>query len=156
MTHARSIAVRLALLAGVAACAPGPEAPPPLAAPAPVAEHHHELHLPPVGPAVKVTLDGKSVDVPLAGLPHEGSTAPLTTLWRAAFPGDDPAPLHFDLTGSDGFHPASRPACGRLLTSAEVALARIDVTTHDVSYDSTLQLPGCFRVHAVVTMDGSR
>ena len=121
-----------------------------------VAEHHHEMHLPPVGPTVKVSLEGKTADIPLEGIPHEGSSAPLVALWRAAWPSEDPTALHFDLTGSDGFHPASRPACARLLTGAEVAAAHIDLVSHDVSFDSALSLPGCYRVKAVVSMDGSR
>jgi len=129
----------------------------PVADPAPVAsEHHHELHLPPVGPLVHITLDGKSVDVPIASLPHEGTVAPLVALWRAAWPADDPSTLHFDLTGSDGFHPSSRPPCARWLSGAEVAAAHIDVVTHDVSFDDTVKLPGCYRVKAVVAMEGAR
>jgi hypothetical protein len=105
---------------------------------------------------VKVTLDGKSADVALATLAHEGTAAPLAALFQAAWPGQDPRALHFDLTGSDGFHPASRTPCAALLTSAQIAAARIDVVSHDVSFDSTLQLPGCYRVKAVVAMDAVR
>jgi hypothetical protein len=147
-----SVVTALALVA----CAASPEAPV-AKAPALAEEGHpHELHLPPVGPSVHVTLDGKGVDVPLANVPHEGTLAPLVQLWKAAYPNDDLAALHFDLTGSDGFHPASRPPCARLLTGAEVNAARIDVVSHDVSFDSTVQLPGCYRVKAVVSMDATR
>jgi hypothetical protein len=119
-------------------------------------EHHHELHLPPVGPQVSVALDGKQIDVVLANVPHEGSSASLVQVWKQAFPDEDAAALHFDLVGSDGFHPASRPACVRLLTGAEVGTARIDVATHDVSFDPTVKLPGCYRVKAVVRVDVTR
>jgi hypothetical protein len=64
--------------------------------------------------------------------------------------------LHFDLVGSDGFHPMSRPKCTQLLTGVEIAAARIDVITHDVSFDDGLNLPGCYRVKAVVSMDATR
>jgi hypothetical protein len=122
----------------------------------PSAEHDHELHLPPVGPSVTVTIDGRSVDVALASAPHEGTSLPLAQLWKAAWPAEDPAPLHFDLVGSDGFHPTSRPKCTRLLTGAEIAAGRIDVFSHDVSFDDALNLPGCYRVKSLVRIDASR
>jgi hypothetical protein len=148
----RRIAPLAAALLVSCASAPAPvPSPPP-----PAAQHHHELHLPPVGPAVRVSFDGRSVDVPLASLARDAASAPLLDLWKAAWAGIDAANLRFDLTGSDGFHPASRPLCARLLTGAEVAAARIDLVTHDVSFDPTLQLPGCYRVKAVVAMDAVR
>ncbi len=119
-------------------------------------DHHHEKHLPPVGPQVHVVLEGKQSDVTLAELPHEGTTVPLLQLWKAAMPNEDPASLHFDLTGSDGFHIGSRPKCTRLLTASELGAARIDVTTHDVTYSDDLKLPGCYRVRAVVRLDATR
>jgi len=147
------------LSCSLVACAAPP--PPPVAPAAavatPEAEHHHhgELHLPPVGPSVRVTFEGKSSEVVMTSLAPTGPV-PLLALFHAAWPQADPAALHFDLTGSDGFHPASRPPCVRLLTGAEIAAARIDVVTHDVSFDETVQLPGCYRVHAVVAMDGTK
>jgi hypothetical protein len=151
--------VSVATVASATACAPRQtETPPPLVAPAasPEQDHSHELHLPPVGPAVRITLDGKSEEVALATVPHQGDAVALIDLWRAAFLGVDPGPLHFDLVGSDGFHPASRPKCTRLLTGAEVLAARIDVVTHNVSFDDALNLPGCYRVKAVVSVDATR
>jgi hypothetical protein len=140
----------LALLIALAACSRTSASPP-----APQPEHEHELHLPPVGPTLTVTLDGKSVDVPLASIPRDGGAVTLGQLWRLAWPSADPAPLRFDLVGSDGFRPMSRPKCTRLLTGAEIAAARIDVITHDVGYDDALQLPGCYRVKAVVRLEAS-
>ena len=161
LRHSRLIASAYLAALSAFACAPADEQPPakaPVATDPPTKEegHHHELHLPPVGPTVHVTLDGKSVDVPLASVPHEGSSAPLAELWKAAWPSQAPTALHFDLTGSDGFHPAARPPCARLLTGAEVIAAHIDIVSHDVSFDSSVQLPGCYRVKAVVSMDGTR
>jgi hypothetical protein len=144
-----SLCVVLTAVASLAACA----TPPPTVV---ESEHHHELHLPPVGPLVRVTLDGKSVEVPLSSLPHDGTVAPLLGLWRAAWPTEDASLLHFDLTGSDGFHPSSRPPCARWLTGAEIATAHIDLVTHDVSFDDAVKLPGCYRVKAVVAMEGVR
>ncbi len=144
------LVVSIGLLSALPACR-GPGAPP-----AEPLEHHHELHLPPPGPTVHVTLDGKSVDVSLPSVPHEGSSVPVAQLWKAAWPSEDPATLHFDLVGSDGFHPTSRPSCARLLTAVEIAAARIDVVTHDITFDDALKLPGCYRVHAVVQMDATR
>jgi hypothetical protein len=146
------------ILALVFACAPQEAAPSaPVVAPlAPAAgEPPHELHLPPVGPAVHVTFDGKASDVVLANVPHDGNAAPLGAVWKLAFPAADPAPLHFDLVGSDGFHPASRAKCTRPLTAAEIAGGRIDVVTHNVTYDDALNLPGCYRVKAVVSLDAT-
>ena len=96
------------------------------------------------------------MDVALASLPHAGGSARLIELWKAAFPGEDAAGLHFDLVGSDGFHPAARPKCARLLGGAELAAARIDVVSHDVSFDEGTELPGCYRVKALVRMDATR
>jgi hypothetical protein len=75
---------------------------------------------------------------------------------KTAFPSADPTPLKFDLVGSDGFRPMSRPKCSRLLTGDEIARARIDPVTHDVSYDPDVQLPGCYRVRAVVRIEAAR
>jgi hypothetical protein len=137
------------ILATVFGCgAPQPPVQPP--------EHHHELHLPPAGPQVSVVLDGKQVDVVLAEVPHDGPAAGLVRVWASAFPAQDLAALHFDLVGSDGFRPASRPACTRPLTGAEIAVARIDIASHDVSFDDTLKLPGCYRVKGVVRIEASR
>jgi len=151
MHHRASLRAVLAMASVAGACAPKPGA-----TPQPETEHRHELHLPPVGPSVRVTLDGKTADVALAGVPHEGSSAPLLAMWKVAFPSEDPTLLHFDLVGSDGFHPASRPKCTRLLTGVDVATARIDVMTHDVSFEDGSNLPGCYRVKAVVSMDATR
>ena len=123
---------------------------------APEPQPHHELHLPPVGPSVRVTVEGKVADVVLSTLPHDGSSASVAQLWKVAFPSEDAASLHFDLVGSDGFHPGSRPKCARLLTGAEIGAARIDVVTHNVSFDEGLDLPGCYRVKAVVSLDATR
>jgi hypothetical protein len=142
----------VALLATLAACgSTQAETAPPSELP-----HHHELHLPPVGQSVRVSFDGKAADIVLSTVPHEGASAPLTQLWKLAFPSEDAVPLHFDLVGSDGFHPGSRPRCARLLTGAEIATARIDVVTHDVSFDQGLDLPGCYRVKAVVSVEATR
>ncbi len=138
-------------LAASPACAPTPPAAAPPAPPA-----HHELHLPPVGPSVRITLDGKTADVVLSTLPHEGRSTTLGEVWKLAFPAEDAAPLHFDLVGSDGFHPASRPKCARLLTGGEIAAARIDVVSHDVSFDDATDLPRCYRVKALVGMTATR
>jgi hypothetical protein len=120
-------------------------------------KHHHALNLPPVGPSVRLSLDGKPANVDLASLPLEtGSHAvPFVQLWRAAWPSEDPTPLQFDFVGSDGFRPMSRPKCTRLLTGAELATARMDVVTHDLSLDDALNLPGCYRVHAVVAVEAT-
>jgi hypothetical protein len=155
----RSHLTIIAVLAVLSACAPQQAEPatpvvPPAAATD--SEHRHELHLPPVGPSVHVTFDGKAADVVVATVPRNGNGAPLTELWKVAFPTEDPTALHFDFVGSDGFHPASRPKCARPLTGAEVAAGRIDVVTHDVSFDDALALPGCYRVKAVVSVDATR
>jgi hypothetical protein len=150
----RTLGRYLALTIVLTGCAPGHAE-----TPAPAAEPHHELHLPPVGPTVHVTLDGKTSDIVLASIPRNSAasaSASLLEVWKAAFPGQDPAPLNFDLVGSDGFHPSSRPKCARLLTGAEIAAARIDVASHDVSWGDALALPGCYRVKAVVSMDATR
>jgi hypothetical protein len=162
----RSHLTIIVALAVSSACAPTRvETPSPVVIPvaravppavSPESDHHHELHLPPVGPAVRITLDGKSEEVALATVPLQGDSVALIDLWKAAFSGVDPGPLHFDLVGSDGFHPASRPKCTRLLTGAEVASARINVVTHNVTFDDALNLPGCYRVKAVVSIEATR
>jgi hypothetical protein len=134
-------------------------APSPPAAPSSsgVHEHDHELHLPPVGPSVTVRFDGKAQDVTLASLPREpgSDVVPLVAVWKAAWPAQDPSPLHFDLVGSDGFRPMSRPKCTHLLGGDEVAHLRLNVVTHDVTVDG-LDLPGCYRVKAVIGIEATR
>jgi hypothetical protein len=118
--------------------------------------HHHEKNLPPVDPSVKVGLDGKSVEVALASVPADGGSISFAALWKAAYPKEDPAKLHFELVGSDGFRPSSRSKCTRLLTGAELSSARLNVTTHDLSIDESTGLPGCYRVRAVVAVEATR
>ena len=142
-----ALATTLAIVSGCAA----PNAP---AAP-PSTEHHHELHLPPATPRVSVAFEGKQVDVVLADVAHDGPSAALARVWTSAFPTQDVSALHFDLVGSDGFRPSSRPACARPLTGAEIAAARIDVATHDVSFEDNVELPGCYRVKGVVRIEAS-
>jgi hypothetical protein len=118
-------------------------------------------NLPPVGPAVKVTLDGKSTEVTLSSLAAGASdgapgSVSFAQLWKAAWPGEDPASLHFDFVGSDGFHPASKEPCARLLTGRELSSARLETTTHNLLLDDGLKLPGCYRVRAVVSVAGTR
>jgi hypothetical protein len=162
-----SVASALLALAATACTSPSKPAAPPDAAVAPhaadrpeewlpEAQPHHELHLPPVGPAVHVAFDGRSVPVVLADLPRDGGASSLMQLWTVAFPAEDAALLHFALLGSDGFRPASRPKCARLLTSDEIASARIDAVTHDVSFADGVELPGCYRVKALVGIEGVR
>jgi hypothetical protein len=141
----------LASLASLAACKGG-------AGKAHEDEHHHEWNLPPVGTAVKVSLDGKSTDVTLSSLAADGRAGSVSfaQVWKAAWPSEDAAPLRFDLVGSDGFRPTSKPKCTRLLTGGELASARLDVTTHDLMLDESLKLPGCYRVRAVVAIEGKR
>jgi hypothetical protein len=140
------VAVALGIGAALASCRGGPDR---------AHEHHHEHNLPPVGPTLAVALDGTSVDVRLAALRPEGgpNTVRLLGIFEAAFPSADAASLHFDLVGSDGFRPTSRPRCTRLLTGAEAAKTRLDVVTHDVSFDGDLELPGCYRVRSVVRIE---
>ena len=150
-THQQNQLAFIAMLA-VSACAPRQ----PLT-PAPESQPHHELHLPPVGESVRVTVDGKSVNVTMSAIPHDkGTSASLLELWKVAFPTEDAALLHFDMVGSDGFRPSSRPRCTRLLTGAEIGAAHIDLITHHVSFDNGVNLPGCYRVKAVVSLDATR
>jgi hypothetical protein len=141
----------LASLASVAACKGGADQ-------AHKDEHHHEWNLPPVGTAVKVSLDGQSTDVPLSSLAAAtpAGSVSFAQLWKAAWPSEDPSPLRFDVVGSDGFRPTSKPKCTRLLTGRELASARLDVTTHDLVLDESLKLPGCYRVRAVVAIEAKR
>jgi hypothetical protein len=136
----------------LAACADSP-APQPES---PASPHHHELHLPPVGPTVAVALDGKSIDVTMANVPHTGTDALLFDVVRAAFPAEDPQKLHLDSFGSDGFHAAARPPCATPLSAAQLAEAHIDIVTHDLHFDPKLALPGCYSVHAVVSVTATR
>jgi hypothetical protein len=121
-------------------------------------QHAHELNLPPAGPAVTVAFDGRSASVELTALLQEAGpdSVPLLTIWKAAFPTEDPMHLRFDLVGSDGFRPTSRPKCPRLLTGKEIARGHMDLARHDVSFDSDLQLPGCYRVRGVVRLEAVR
>ena len=149
-----SAVVPLFVLAAFAACRHS-EPPQPAPSSNATSEHHHELNLPPAGSSVEVQLDGKTVTVDVAHVGGDAgaATASLTALFKSAFPSENLAPLHFDLMGSDGFRPTSRPKCTRLLTGDEAAKAHLDVVTHDVSFDDDLALPGCYRVRALVRID---
>jgi hypothetical protein len=144
-TGCLATAAALSLCATVAACRQGGEP-----------HHEHALELPPVGPSIAVRLDGRAIDVPIASVASDGGGLALASLWRAAWPNEDPLHLSFDLVGSDGFRPMSRPKCTRLLTGAEFVRGHLDAVTHDVSYDDELKLPGCYRVHHVVGIEASR
>src|ERR1700722_14827378 len=73
-------AVVTAVSITAAACHGSSSTPSPLTEPE--AGHHQELHLPPVGPTVRVTLDGKSADVALADIPHEVHSVQLVQVWK--------------------------------------------------------------------------
>ncbi len=129
----------------------------PVASPTAEAAHHrHELSLPPVGPEVTVVFEGQRVDIAIASLPHAGSELPILQLFHAAFPNQDTAALRFDVFGSDGFHPSSRPPCARRLGAVELADARLDIVTHDMRFAESVQLPRCYHVRAVVRLEGNR
>lgn len=121
-------------------------------------EHHHELNLPAVGPTVAVSFEGRTVNVDPSSVPRDqgSNTVVLASIWKTAFPSEDPTDLHFDLVGSDGFRPMSRPKCTRLLSAIDVAKAHLDAVTHDVSYDPDVMLPGCYRVRAVIRIEVER
>jgi hypothetical protein len=119
-------------------------------------QHEHLLHLPPVGLSLTVRFDGRTIDLPLAALAPDASGLPLDAVWKAAWPSEDPLRLSFDLVGSDGFRPTSRPKCTRLLTGAEFVRGRLDAVTHDITYDDQLKLPGCYHVRHVVAIEASR
>lgn len=119
-------------------------------------DDHHHNPIPPAGAEVKITFGGKESTVKVAELPQTGGQVSLTTIIKKALPNQDPAPLKYDLVGSDGFHVGSRPACNRPLTGAEIATGKMDMVSHNVSYDAGSQLPGCYRVRAVVKIDVSK
>jgi hypothetical protein len=120
-------------------------------------EHHHEWNLPPVGPTVKVSLEGKSADVTLSSLATDrAGTVSFGQVWKAAWPAEDPSPLRFDFVGSDGFRPSSKPKCERPLTGQEIAGARLEVATHNLLLEEGSKLPGCYRVRSVVAIEGKR
>jgi hypothetical protein len=126
------------------------------AKPTPTHEEHHELNLPPVTASVAVRLDGKTVNVDVSAVAADAGSIPLLQIWGAAFPTTDASSLHFDLVGSDGFRPMSRPKCTHLLSSDELTHFRLDAVKHDVSIGDGLELPGCYRVHAVVAIEATR
>jgi hypothetical protein len=144
------------LVAGLPACGSttAPPASSQVAAAAPSGHHHHKLDLPPVGPSIVVAFGGRDAEVALATVAH-GESVALLDVWKAALPDQEPASLRFDVFGSDGFHPAARPDCGRLLTGSELARARLDVKSHDLTFDG-VELPHCYRVHAVVRIEAIR
>jgi hypothetical protein len=121
-------------------------------------EHAHELDLPPVTASLRVTLDGKPATLDLAAIARDAGATSVTLaqLWRTAWPSEDASHLRFDLVGSDGFRPTSRPKCTRLLVGDELAHLHLDVVTHDVSTDDGVSLPGCYRVKALVTIEAAR
>jgi hypothetical protein len=121
-------------------------------------ERRHELNLPPVASSVSVHFDGASRSVELAGLVRDSGadSVALEAVFKAAWPSEDVSRLHFDLVGSDGFRPTSRPKCPRPLTGEEVAHVRLNVVTHDARVEDGLNLPGCYHVRSVVMIEATR
>jgi hypothetical protein len=122
------------------------------------AEHHHEVNAPPAGTAVTVSLGGKSMSVDLRTVAGDGGAdaIPFSQVVTAAFPAEDPGQLRYDLVGSDGFRPTSRPKCPHLLTGEDVAHLGLKVATHDVTADDKSMLPGCYHVKAVVSIEATK
>lgn len=120
----------------------------------PTSGPHGDAHE--VGPKVSLVLGDKQVDIGLDEVPHDGTTASLRDVWRAGMPTDDPMLLHFDLYDLHGFHIGTRAACTRLLNGSDFAAARIDVRTHDVTYDDQLSINDCYRMRAIVRIVGMR
>lgn len=61
--------------------------------------------------------------------------------------------------GSDGFRPTSRPACTHLLRADELAAGKVEVTSHDVSWDETGGAPPmakCYRVKALSRIEAKK
>ena len=107
-----------------------------------------------VGPKVSLVLGDKQVDVGLDEVPQADGMVSLRDLWRAGLPTDEPMLLHFDLYDLHGFNLASRPACGQLLNGTDLASARMDVRTHDVSYKESIN--DCYRMRAITRIVGIR
>lgn len=105
---------------------------------------------------VEINIDAISRGIVLDTVAHEGNDVRLLDVFTAAFPAEDASSLHFDLVGSDGFRPRARPACARSLTKTDLAGGHVDRVTHDVSFDSALGLPCCYRVKRLQTVKASR
>ena len=109
-----------------------------------------------VGPKVSLVLGDKQVDIGVDEVRHTGNTVALRDLWNAGMPTDNSMLLHFDLYDLRGFNLATSPACRRPLNGSDFAAARMNVRTHDVSYDEALSINDCYRMKAVTRIVGTR
>lgn len=109
--------------------------------------------------AITVTYDGKQVDVDPAVVAKGAAKTSFLDLWRAAFPSEDASALTFDLVGSDGFRPTSRPACTHLLAASELSTGMVEVASHDLAFDESgleNKLPKCYRVKALSRIEAKK
>ncbi|HCF58016.1 MAG TPA: hypothetical protein DFS52_08495 [Myxococcales bacterium] len=104
------------------------------------------------GVTVKVLWQGNSTDVGLGNLPTvEVAGAQLVQLTEiiAGVIGSTPIEgLTADFTSADGFKPGSSPNCQDLVpvSGDKLALGYLDPVTRKLSWDESLQFPGCLRV----------
>lgn len=123
---------------------------------APSAEMHHAPRPPQAVPAITVTYDGRQVDVDPSAVAKGAAKTSFLDLWKAAFPNDDASALTFDLVGSDGFRPTSRPACSHLLSASELSTGTVEVASHDLAFDEGVKLPKCYRVKALSRIEAKK
>lgn len=103
-----------------------------------------------------VQFDGRQVDVDLAKAAKGAASTTLLDLWKEAFPTEDGAKLTFDLVGTDGFRPTSHAPCTHLLSWTELGNGKVEVTSHNVSWEETLNMAKCYRVKALNRIEAKK
>ena len=103
-------------------------------------------------PGVKITVSYQSndTDVDLSTLtPITGTTTvALSDVVLKALPGKDLTTVSAMFLGADGFDPSTKANCATIVPLAGNLLAQgtVDVSTANMSWDASLQFPGCIYV----------
>jgi hypothetical protein len=103
----------------------------------------------PAGQTIKVIYNGQttvvSLDQPTPVTFESAPHAKLSDVIAIAVPGAAQDALTADFTSSDGYQPGSKSNCDGLLPVAgtEFAKGYIDVATRKLSWDPSLNYPGC-------------
>ena len=104
---------------------------------------------------IAVTYNNNTVVVTVAQAPlmQDGGAAYslASDVILLAIPNGTIANLAADFVGSDNYDPATKPSCSSFAPVAGASLAQgwIDRSTHDLSWDPALGLPGCMNVKDV-------
>ncbi len=112
-----------------------------------------------LGEHVSVSYAGQSAEVELAALEtttiNAFTAVPLDKVWAATGFGVDLLSLRLDFEGDEGFRPSQKDKCADLLTGTPLLSGGITPDTRDLVWDDALNLPGCYAVRGVRSIDAT-